>query len=64
MHDDFYNPKAMKPGNANNYGFVNVPYDMRSGIFVNAGVNYGVGMRQPEGHKGNPKESNKDLNKK
>ncbi len=33
-----------------------VPYDQRSGRFVNMGDNYGVGMKQPVGHEGNPKE--------
>ncbi len=31
-------------------------YDQRSSNFVNAGTCYGVGMRQPVGHKGNPAE--------
>ncbi len=31
-------------------------YDQRSGPWVNAGTKYGVGHRQPVGHKGNPKE--------
>jgi hypothetical protein len=30
-------------------------YDERSSSFVNAGTHYGVGHRQPVGHKGNPK---------
>jgi hypothetical protein len=30
-------------------------YDQRSSSFVNAGTHYGVGHRQPVGHKGNPK---------
>lgn len=29
-------------------------YDQRSSNFVNAGTHYGVGHRQPVGHKGNP----------
>ena len=29
-------------------------YDQRSSNFVNAGTHYGVGIRQPVGHKGNP----------
>ncbi len=32
-------------------------YDQRSSNFVNAGTHYGVGLRQPVGHKGNPKET-------
>lgn len=31
-------------------------YDQRSSNFINAGTHYGVGHRQPIGHKGNPKE--------
>jgi hypothetical protein len=31
-------------------------YDQRSSNFVNAGTHYGVGMRQPVGHPGNPKD--------
>ena len=30
-------------------------YDQRSSSFVNAGTHYGVGMKQPVGHEGNPK---------
>lgn len=30
-------------------------YDQRSGPYVQAGVNYGVGHKQPVGHKGDPK---------
>ena len=30
-------------------------YDERSSNFVNAGSHYGVGFKQPVGHKGNPK---------
>ncbi len=31
-------------------------YDQRSSNFVNAGTHYGVGINQPVGHSGNPKE--------
>ena len=30
-------------------------YDQRSSNFVNAGTHYGIAMRQPVGHTGNPK---------
>jgi predicted helicase len=30
-------------------------YDQRSSNFVNAGSHYGIGLRQPVGHEGNPK---------
>jgi len=32
-------------------------YDQRSSNFINAGTHYGVGIRQPIGHKGNPKQT-------
>jgi hypothetical protein len=31
-------------------------YDQRSSNFVNAGTHYGVGINQPVGHEGDPKE--------
>ena len=31
-------------------------YDQRSSNFINAGTHYGVGINQPVGHTGNPKE--------
>ena len=31
-------------------------YDERSSNFVNAGTHYGVGLKQPVGHTGNPKQ--------
>ena len=30
-------------------------YDQRSGCYVSAGTDYGVGHTQPVGHEGNPK---------
>jgi len=32
-------------------------YDQRSSNFVNAGTHYGVGINQPVGHAGNPKQT-------
>ena len=32
-------------------------YDQRSSCYVNAGTDYGVGHKQPVGHKDNPKSS-------
>lgn len=32
-------------------------YDQRSSCFVNAGTDYGVGINQPVGHKGEPKQN-------
>lgn len=31
-------------------------YDQRSSCFINAGTKYGVGITQPVGHSGQPKE--------
>lgn len=31
-------------------------YDQRSSNFINAGTHYGIAMRQPVGHEGNPKQ--------
>lgn len=31
-------------------------YDQRSSNFINAGTHYGVGINQPVGHKGDPKQ--------
>lgn len=31
-------------------------YDQRSSNFINAGTHYGVGINQPVGHEGNPKQ--------
>jgi len=36
------------------WDFTAPPYDQRSGCFVEAGDDHGVGFRQPVGHKGNP----------
>ena len=32
-------------------------YDQRSSNFINAGTHYGVGIKQPVGHKGNAKST-------
>lgn len=31
-------------------------YDQRSGCYVQGGTDYGVGITQPVGHEGNPKQ--------
>lgn len=36
-------------------------YDQRCSNFVNAGTHYGIGINQPVGHKGNPKETVSSL---
>jgi len=47
-----------KPVDAKNspWDFRCPQYDQRSSNFVNAGTVYGVGLRQPVGHSGNPKD--------
>ena len=45
------NSKKMKSP----WNFDQPHYDERSSCYVNAGSHYGVGHRQPVGHKGNPK---------
>jgi len=43
-----------KDGVNSPWDFTCPQYDQRSSNFVNAGTHYGVGHRQPVGHKGNP----------
>ena len=51
------NPKC-KPEDGKNspWDFRCPQYDQRSSNFVNAGTHYGVGIKQPVGHSGNPKQ--------
>lgn len=44
-----------KDGKNSPWDFTAPHYDQRSSCFVNAGVNYGVGINQPVGHKGDAK---------
>lgn len=47
------NPKDFPADSvASPWNFTCPQYDQRSSNFVNAGTHYGVGMRQPVGHKG------------
>ncbi len=57
MKTKFPNPidKAFKKEKSSPWNFEQPHYDQRSSCFVNAGSNYGVGHKQPVGHKGNPK---------
>ena len=63
MFDDPDKIKYQKPkdkpvdGKNSPWDFRCPQYDQRSSNFVNAGTDYGVGLRQPVGHKGNPKET-------
>lgn len=59
----FVDPVAIKNQNPNEqpkdgmnspWDFRCPQYDQRSSNFVNAGTHYGVGIRQPVGHAGNP----------
>jgi len=45
-----------KDGVRSPWDFTCPQYDQRSSNFVNAGTHYGVGINQPVGHKGNPKQ--------
>jgi len=45
-----------KNGKNSPFDFRCPQYDQRSSNFVNAGTHYGVGINQPIGHSGNPKE--------
>lgn len=45
-----------KDGKKSPWDFTCPQYDQRSSCFVNAGIHYGVGHKQPVGHEGNPKE--------
>ncbi|CAB4164559.1 hypothetical protein UFOVP816_46 [uncultured Caudovirales phage] len=44
-----------KDGKNSPWDFTCPQYDQRTGPWVQAGTNYGVGHRQPVGHEGNPK---------
>jgi hypothetical protein len=50
--------EVSKPENGMNspWDFRCPQYDQRSSNFVNAGTHYGVGINQPVGHEGNPKQ--------
>jgi hypothetical protein len=61
----FSNPNAVreqreiekpKDGMNSPWDFRCPQYDQRSSNFVNAGTHYGVGINQPVGHQGNPKQ--------
>jgi len=45
-----------KDGKNSPWDFTCPQYDQRSSCFVNAGTHYGVGINQPVGHEGNPKQ--------
>lgn len=45
-----------KDGKNSPWDFRCPQYDQRSSCFINAGTNYGMGLRQPVGHEGNPTE--------
>lgn len=42
-----------KDGNKSPWDFRCPQYDQRSGPWINAGTHYGIGHKQPIGHKGN-----------
>ncbi len=45
-----------KDGKNSPFDFRCPQYDQRSSSFVNAGTHYGTGIKQPVGHKGDPKQ--------
>lgn len=45
-----------KDGKNSPWDFRCPQYDQRSSNFVNVGTNYGIGIKQPVGHRGDPKE--------
>jgi hypothetical protein len=58
MKSGFKDPIAIKGSQKelkSPWNFDAPQYDERSSYFVNAGSHYGVGHKQPVGHKGNPK---------
>jgi hypothetical protein len=56
------NPKDMpKDGVKSPWDFTCPQYDQRSSNFVNAGTHYGVGIKQPVGHKGNATQTESVL---
>jgi len=46
-------PDKPKDGKPDVWNFEAPSYDQRSSSFIRAGVDYGVGYRQPVGHEGN-----------
>lgn len=55
----FKDPIAVKEGKKQKspFDFTAPCYDERTSCYMNAGTHYGVGHRQPVGHKGNPKST-------
>jgi len=58
MKTGFHDPIEVKEGKKikSPWNFDAPPYDERTSCYVNAGSHYGVGHRQPVGHKADPKE--------
>jgi len=65
MKTGFSDPAAIKnqkpkdkpvDGKKSPWDFTCPQYDQRSSCFLNAGTDYGVGLKQPIGHPGNPKD--------
>ena len=46
-------PDKPKNGKPDVWNFAAPSYDQRHSCFINAGVDYGIGHRQPVGHEGN-----------
>jgi len=58
INTGFHDPiKDIKPkAKKSPWNFIAPPYDQRSGCFVEAGDDHGLGYKQPVGHSGNPKQ--------
>jgi len=65
MDTGFKDPIALKKEKTlkSPWNFDCPPYDERTSCYVNAGSHYGVGHRQPVGHKDNPKATAPTLPK-
>ena len=63
MKTGFKDPIAVKEGKSlkSPWNFDCPEYDERSSCYVNAGSHYGVGHRQPVGHKNDPKSKSPVL---
>ena len=63
MKTGFHDPIEKKPGKKmkSPWNFSAPDYDERSSCYVNAGSHYGVGHKQPVGHKDDPKQKSPAL---
>lgn len=66
MKNKFKDPAAIKQqmpkdkpvdGKNSPWDFTCPQYDQRTGMYVKTGTDYGTGINQPVGHKGDPKQN-------